>query len=232
VKRLEFLQLLAHAGELDRLARDGLQAQRRAAAGVAVQLGQDRAGDVQGLVKMVATLTASWPVAASSTSRISCGLVKSRKPHQFLHQRLVNLQAAGRVENEGVAVILPGEIQRLAGDFQDVRFPFLTKTGRTNCWPSVSNCSMAPDDRRPPRPARACGPAYGAGGPAWRWRSFCPSRAADHHDATGIAAQSQAGVGRAEQFDQFIVDDLDDLLARLNALDDLLAEGLGFDLAR
>ena len=46
VKRLEILQLFAHAGELDRLARDRLQTQRRAAARVAVQLGQDRAGDV------------------------------------------------------------------------------------------------------------------------------------------------------------------------------------------
>ncbi len=37
------------------------------------------------------------------------------------------------------------------------------------------------------------------------------------------------GVGRAEQVDQFIVDDFDDLLAGMDALDDFLAEGLGLD---
>ena len=51
----------------------------------------------------------------------------------------------------------------------------------------------------------------------------------DHHHAGGIAAEIQAGVGRAEQFHQFVVDDLDDLLAGLDALDDLLADGLGLD---
>ena len=39
----------------------------------------------------------------------------------------------------------------------------------------------------------------------------------------------ERGVGRAEQIDEFIVDDFDDLLAGMDALDDFLAEGLGFD---
>jgi hypothetical protein len=52
---------------------------------------------------------------------------------------------------------------------------------------------------------------------------------ADHQHATRIAAQLQASVGRPEQFYQFVVDDLDDLLPRLNAQDDLLAEGFDFD---
>lgn len=51
-----------------------------------------------------------------------------------------------------------------------------------------------------------------------------------HQDGTGIAAQSEAGVGGAEQFDHLIVNDLDDLLAGLNALHHLLAEGFCFDL--
>ena len=46
MKRLELVQLFAHARELDGLAGDGLHAQRRAAARVAVELGEDRTGDV------------------------------------------------------------------------------------------------------------------------------------------------------------------------------------------
>ena len=38
-----------------------------------------------------------------------------------------------------------------------------------------------------------------------------------------------AGILRAQQVHQFIVDDFDDLLAGLDALDDFRADGLGFD---
>ena len=63
---------------------------------------------------------------------------------QFLHQRLVNLQPAGGVENQSVAVVGPGEIQRLAGDFQNIRFAaFARKPAISSCLPSVSNWSMA-----------------------------------------------------------------------------------------
>ncbi len=44
-----------------------------------------------------------------------------------------------------------------------------------------------------------------------------------------IAGEIQAGVGRAEQVHEFVMDDFDDLLAGLDALDDFRAEGLGFD---
>ena len=48
---LDVLQLLAGADELDRLTGDGLDGQGRAAAGVAVELGEDDAVDVEGLVE-------------------------------------------------------------------------------------------------------------------------------------------------------------------------------------
>ena len=52
MERLEVVELFAGAGELDRLAGDFAEAERRAAARIAVELGQDRAGDAQCLVKM------------------------------------------------------------------------------------------------------------------------------------------------------------------------------------
>ena len=78
VEGLEVLELLAHADELDGLAGDRLDGEGRAAAGVAVQLGEDDAVEVHLLVRKVsATLTASWPVMASTTSMISWGLTRS-----------------------------------------------------------------------------------------------------------------------------------------------------------
>ena len=50
----------------DRLAHR----KRRTAARIAVELGQDDAVDVQGVVESLATFTASWPVIAS-TARIT-----------------------------------------------------------------------------------------------------------------------------------------------------------------
>ncbi len=45
----------------------------------------------------------------------------------------------------------------------------------------------------------------------------------------GFPLNSKAGVGRAEQVHHLVMDDLDDLLARLDALDHLDADGLGLD---
>ncbi len=60
-------------------------------------------------------------------------------------------------------------------------------------------------------------------------RRFAGAVQADHQHAARIATQLQPGVGRTEQVHQLVVDDFDDLLSRLNALDDLLAEGFDFD---
>ena len=52
VKGLELVELFADAGELDRPLRDLAHRERRAAAGVAVELGEDEAGDAERLVEM------------------------------------------------------------------------------------------------------------------------------------------------------------------------------------
>src|SRR6185369_10737125 len=49
---------------------------------------------------------------------------------------------------------------------------------------------------------------------------------AAHEDAGGAAAEIQRRVLRPEQADELVIDDFDDLLAGLDALDDFLAERL------
>ena len=74
VEDLERVGLLAGAHELDGQAGDGADRQRRAAAGVAVDLGEDEAGDAaprRGTPRRPAT--ASWPTMASTTSSVSVG---------------------------------------------------------------------------------------------------------------------------------------------------------------
>src|SRR5688572_18478762 len=50
-----------------------------------------------------------------------------------------------------------------------------------------------------------------------------------HENRTGIAGQLERGILASEQIHQFVMDDLDDLLAGMDALNDFLAEGLFLD---
>jgi hypothetical protein len=70
VEEVEVLELLAGGGEGDGLADDLLDRQGGAAAGVAVELGEDDAVEGEGLVEASATVTASWPVMASTTRNV------------------------------------------------------------------------------------------------------------------------------------------------------------------
>ena len=74
VERLELVELFALADELDRHARDLPHRQRRAAAGIAVELGHDHAVEFERLVEGAGEATASWPVSASQTKNTWCGL--------------------------------------------------------------------------------------------------------------------------------------------------------------
>ena len=74
MKGLEGVGLFAGAEELDGLAGDVADGERSAAAGVAVHLGEDGSGEARRSLKALAELTASWPVMASATKRISEGL--------------------------------------------------------------------------------------------------------------------------------------------------------------
>ena len=111
--------LLAGAQELDREAGDGGDRERRAAAGVAVDLGQDQAGhrdrgderlgDGDGL------LAGHGVDDEQRLDRLD------RRVHggDLGHQRLVDGEAAGGVEDDDVADLALGGLDALAGDLGD-----------------------------------------------------------------------------------------------------------------
>ena len=59
-------------------------------------------------------------------------LYQVTQAHEFLHERLVNLQTASRIKNNDVAIIELCKIQRLAGDFQNVRLAAFDENGNFN----------------------------------------------------------------------------------------------------
>ena len=121
VEGLEGVGLFAGAEELDGLAGDVADGEGRAAAGVAVHLGEDDAGEAEALVEGWAELTASWPVMASATKRISVGL------SSFLSAAISSMrsssmcEAAGGVDDEDVAADVDGFAAGFFGEALDER---------------------------------------------------------------------------------------------------------------
>ena len=223
VEGLELVEFFAHARELDGLAGDRPQAERRAAAGVAVQFGQDRTGDIQGLVEMGRHVHRFLSGSGVQHQQRLLRLDQVAQPHQFLDQRLVYLQPAGGVENQGVAQVRPREFKGPARDAQDVLLPLLDEDRHAHL---LAQSRQLFHRRRPVnirrheqrRPALLQQPPAELAARCRLARAVQPN----HQDATRVAAQLHARVGRTQQVHKLVVDDLNDLLPGLDALDHLL----------
>ena len=226
MERLEVLELLAHAGEFDRLVRHRPKAEGGAAAGIAVQLGEDAAGNGQRLIEVRRHVHGFLAGGRVQDQKNLVGLDEVAQADQLLNERLVDLQPAGGIENEGVAILGRGEAQRLARDVEHVRFALLHENGHAQFF---AQCGQLVHGRGPGDVQRdeqrlatlllqEAGQLARAGGLA---RAVQP----DQHQAGRGAPKIQRGVLAAEQHDEFVVDNLDDLLAGRDALDDLGAQG-------
>ena len=92
--------------------RDG---QRGATAGVAVQLGQDDAGEVDALHGTPApSSTASWPIIASMTNSTSSGWTASRMSAACCMSSSSIAEAAGGVDDDDVVLVGRGPARRRA----------------------------------------------------------------------------------------------------------------------
>src|SRR5881628_1343213 len=129
MERFEVFQFFADADELDRLADDTLETQGRAAAGVAVQLGENGTGDIQRLIKMGGDVDRF--LAGRRVEHEQDFLRSDQVPqaNQFLDERFVDMVAAGSVKDECVATVRAGKLERVTGNFQDVRFVRLREHG-------------------------------------------------------------------------------------------------------
>ncbi len=103
---LEGVHALAHAGELDRRAGDLLDRERSAAAGVAVELGQDHARQVEPVVEGLGGLDRVLTDHGVDDEEdvVRLGLALDRR--QLLHEGLVDGEATGGVVDDGVALEL------------------------------------------------------------------------------------------------------------------------------
>ena len=143
VELLEPVELLADADELDRHPGDFLDRQGRAAAGVAVELGQDDAVEFQ---RVVERLGAVDGVLAGHRVADEVDLVRLDQPVdllQLVHRHFVDVQPAGGVEDDGVEQRLLGVGDGVAADVDRVGRRSRCRPGTPICSPSTLSCSTA-----------------------------------------------------------------------------------------
>ena len=120
VEDLEHVELLARRGEHDRLAGDALDRERRTAARVSVELGQDHAVEVDLLVERcrdIGGLLARHRVEHEQGVRGLDGITDAA---ELVHELGVDLEAAGGVDDHGIEPFGSGTLDAGAGRLDEV----------------------------------------------------------------------------------------------------------------
>ena len=201
-------------------------AQGRAAAGIAVHLGQDHAGQGQILVEGFGhghgILAGHGVGHEQNFLRLYGGL----DVHQLLHERGVDVQAARRIEDDHGALLLFGVFERGADNVHGLHIRRRSKAGdvelpgeRAELIDGGGTVHVHGNEIRPHfllaqeigELARRCG--------------LTGTLKAHHHDDAGLrAAQVQFGCFAAEQGNEFVMHSFDELLRGGQAFFDFLAE--------
>ncbi len=117
-KRLERVVFFAHAHEFHRRAGHLADRKRRAAARIAVQLGQDHARDAQPLVKFAGRAHRVLPDHGVGDEQNFRGIQLALELRKLVHQLVVDVQPARRVHQDHVARGKLGLAHRAAHDLQ------------------------------------------------------------------------------------------------------------------
>src|SRR5688500_8617524 len=116
MERLQAVELLRDAGELDRLAGDVAHGERRAAARIAVELGEDHAGERQALVERARDVDRVLPLHRVDDEQRLDRLQLRVQLGDLAHHLLVDRQASGGVDDQHVHVMRARVLERAAGD--------------------------------------------------------------------------------------------------------------------
>ena len=226
VEDREVLGPLARPDESDRHAEHAVDRERRAPAGVAVHLREDDPRKPHRAVESLGDPHRLLPGHPVRYEQDLMGLHGRLHAAQFVQQFLIRLQPAGHVEEQVRDPAPPRLVQRAAGEFRhvlaarprqkrdaDPRRQHLQLLGRRRA------VGIARDEPRPP-------PLLGQASPQLRRRRRLPRPLqADEHDHRGRDRRLRfLGRRLPQQGDEFVVDDLHDLIARPNRLHHILAE--------
>src|SRR3954467_10193261 len=227
VEALELVELLAHAREQDRLARERLDAQRGATAGVAVELAHQHAVELDGLGELLGDVDR---VLAGHRVDDEQDVVRLDRPadvDELLHELGVDVQAAGGVDDEDVLAVHLRLVERPPRDVDRRAVGALLVDVGADLGAELDELvdrGRAVHVARRHRDRRAVLGLQVAGELGAR-RRLARALEAGHEDHGRRARRERdAHRGAAHQRGELLVDDLDDLLARVELADDLGAE--------
>ena len=224
----EHIQLLALAGEFDRLTRHRAHGERRTASGIAVQLGEHNTGEPHGLIEggghAHRLLTGSGIRHQQSLLRLQ----EVGQLAQLLDQGGIYLLPTGRVENQHIMLDVRGPAQSLPGHTDHILLPRGGRDHRHLDLPG-QGCQLIHGGR----PHQVAGHQHGfvtlrLETPRQLGARGCLTGTvqAHHHDAGFCPAQLQRRRITAQQLRQTIPENLDDLLPGFNRFQHSLAHGL------
>ena len=116
VERLQILELLARALEVDRHAGDGQHRECRTAAGVAVGLGQDDAADADLFIKGLGHVDGFLTGHGIHNQQGLIHLNSLLDAHQLVHQLVVDLQTACGINDNDIIAVVFGVLNCLLGN--------------------------------------------------------------------------------------------------------------------
>ena len=224
VEVLELVELLADRGELDRPARDLLDGERGSPASVAVELRHDDAVEGDALLERARDVDGFLARHGVEHEQDVQRLRRLRDPLELGHELLVDVQAAGGVEDHDVeAVPASGVDSALGGCDRVVRVERID--GNLDLPPELlelidrgRSLEVACDESRalPLTAQEECE----LGGGCRLSRALEPREEYDR----GRLPEREPGVARAHERRQLLVHHLHDLLSRREALQDVLPE--------
>src|SRR3954470_2435394 len=232
VEALELVELLPHAGEQDRLAGDRLDAERRAATGVAVELRHQHAVELDGRRELLGDVHGVLAGHRVDDEQDVVRLDRLADLDELAHERLVDVQAAGGVDDEDVLALLLGPVERPARDVDGVGVgALLVDVGadlRADLHELVDGRG-AVDVARRQRDRRVVLGLEEAGELGGRGRLAGALQAGHEDDRWRPRRERDAHRRAAHQRRELLADDLDDLLAGVELADDLAPEAALLD---
>ena len=214
VEHLDLIQLFAHAHKFDGLAGDCADGQGRAPSGVAVQLGEHHAVDVQGVVKGLGRVHRVLTDHGVHHQQDLGGLHRRLDASELLHQLLVHVEPSGGVQEHQVVAVLLGVGDSRLGDVHRVGLSHL-EHGDVQLLAhhlQLLDGGGAVDVAGTQQGALALLALHetrqlGAVGGLAR-----ALKAHHHHHGGGLGGDGQLGAGAPHQIGELLIDDLDDLL--------------------
>ena len=232
VELLEGVELLAGGRERDRPADDLLHRQRRAAAGIAVELRQDHTVDLERGVERLCRLDGVLAGHRVDDEERVVGRHGAGDQTHLLHHLGVDRQAAGGVDDQHVAAEPLGLLETLVGGEDRVLRVGVHRhvdlaTERAQLLDGRRTLQVGADEQRiATLLLEPGGELGGVGGLAGALQ------AGEQHDRRRLRRVRDLERLAAEDADQLVVDGLDDLLAGIERLraggaDGVLADAVG-----